>query len=61
MALIREILLAIENNDTSGKITNYDEDTIKYHQALAIEANLVHGKVLSTISNKAQIPSAVRS
>jgi len=59
MSLVREILLAIEDNEYPRKITGYSIDEIKYHAALLISAGLLDGNVQDTISNTSNIPSIV--
>ncbi len=59
MELIRKILLAVEQGQANESIDGYDENSVKYHQALAIEAGLAEGKILQTISGNPGIPAHV--
>ena len=59
MVLIRRILLAVEEGHASDEIEGYDADTIKYHQALLVEAKLVEGKSLKYMDNATEVPSQV--
>ena len=59
MDLIRIILLSVEQNHANKFLSDYDEDTIKYHKALCIEADLVEGAILPSGTGNREIPSAV--
>ena len=59
MELIREILLAVEAGDDSSKISGYDPDLIKYHQALTIEAGLVDGVTSKSTSNTTKVANFI--
>lgn len=56
MELIRKILLAVESGELNESIEGYSDDEIKYHKVLAIDAGLLEGKVLNSISNRSDIP-----
>ncbi|MBH52426.1 MAG: hypothetical protein CL785_04665 [Chloroflexi bacterium] len=45
MAVIRKLLFAIEENPNNIEVEGVNEDTVKYHLALLIDANLVDGVV----------------
>ena len=57
MTLIRKLLFAIEENPNSIEVDGISEDTMKYHLALLINANLVDGVV--TESNRKDIQSEI--
>ncbi|MEA2027388.1 MAG: DUF2513 domain-containing protein [Campylobacterota bacterium] len=60
MELVRKLLLAIEENPNIDKIEGYDDETIRYHQALLIEADLVKGKITDGgFSNPSSAPMFV--
>lgn len=59
MELIRKVLLAAESGQANSSIDGYDEDTIKYHKALVIEAGLAEGSVLKSGAGNREIPAAV--
>lgn len=59
MDLIRKILLAVEADQQNSPIDGYEEDTVKYHKALAIEAELVEGSLVKSGSGNREIPAAV--
>mgnify|MGYP000064805691 FL=1 len=58
MAVIRKLLFAIEENPNSIEVDGVSEDTIKYHLALLISANLVDGVVVeqNTKDEQSEIP-----
>ncbi len=58
MELIREILFSIEEENPK-KLSSYNEDTVKYHQALLIDAKLVEGSILPNNQISSQIPNMV--
>jgi len=43
MELVRKILFALELSQRSATFDGYDNDTVKYHEALVIEAGLATG------------------
>lgn len=57
MDLFRMILLHAESGVPS--LSDVSEGTLKYHQALAIEAGLLKGKILSTFVDSGDVPAAV--
>ena len=59
MGVIRDILLAVESDRDPNEIPGHDAETLRYHQALVVEANLVNGTVDDTVSNTTNIPSMV--
>lgn len=59
MELVRKVLIAVENGQTNAPIDGYDEDTIKYHKALVIEAGLAEGSTLKSGTGNREIPAAV--
>lgn len=48
MELIRSLLFAIEDNPQDYQIEDFDEDVIKYHVALLIDARLIEGKIINS-------------
>lgn len=65
MDLCRQILLAVEAADRhalrsgSLEIEGFDQDAIKYNAMLLVQAELIEGKVIESISSR--IPSAMLS
>ena len=57
--LIRLILLETQKGNPNGEINEYDEDSLKYHRKLAIDAGLLEGKIQNNMSNTSNVPSAV--
>lgn len=57
MDLIRKILLNAESGELD--LPDVAEDMLKYHQALAIEAGLLKGKILSSFKDSGDVPAAV--
>jgi hypothetical protein len=51
MELIREIMLAVEEERDFLSIDGYSKESIKYHAALLIEAGLLHGEAFVYGSN----------
>lgn len=56
--LIRSLLFAIESNPQDYQVEGFDEDMIKYHVALLIDAGLVEGTVANSEhkGNTSEIP-----
>jgi|GEM_PF-7104214 len=44
MEIIRSILLALEEDSDPHKVEGATAEQVRYHQALLIEAELIHGK-----------------
>ncbi|MFZ2404550.1 MAG: DUF2513 domain-containing protein, partial [Methylobacter sp.] len=59
MDLIRKILLAVESGKQGMTVEDYDDDTLRYHQALVIDAGLAKGSVLASNRHPTEIPAAV--
>lgn len=59
MELIRKLLLSIEENPDQLEVEGYDEDCIKYHSMLLIEAGLLDGDVSYYLSNTSIVPDFV--
>ena len=59
MDLIRAILLNTESSSSDSSVDGFSEDELKYHQALAIEADLLKGNILVDLDEDTEIPSAV--
>lgn len=59
MELIRKILLAVQDGNPNSPIEGYSEDELKYHRALAIEADLVEGSTLKDGTKLTEVPAAV--
>ena len=59
MELVRKVLLAVESGQANHAIDGYDDDTIKYHKALVIQAGLAEGSVLKSGTGNREIPASV--
>ncbi|PPT33861.1 hypothetical protein XarjCFBP7653_21095 [Xanthomonas arboricola] len=59
MELVRQILLAVESGQAKSAFDGYDDDSIKYHKALVIEAGLAEGSVLKSGTGNREIPANV--
>ncbi len=59
MELIRKILINIQDGNRTALVEGYDEDTIKYHEALVIEAGLVEGSAVKNNTVPTEIPAIV--
>jgi hypothetical protein len=59
MDLIRKILLNAESGELNANISGIPNETIRYHQALAIEAGLLKGNSFNYLENMSDVPSAV--
>ena len=59
MELIRKILLVVASGQTNSSIDGYDDNTVKYHKALVIEAGLAEGSVTPNHTGNREIPAFV--
>lgn len=59
MDLIRAVVLAAESGNPNGSITGYTDEQVRYHRALAIEANLLKGRVHKPSTYLTDIPDDV--
>ena len=59
MELIRKLLFAIEENPRQLTVGGYDNEVVKYHALLLIEAGLLDGKVSDTLANTSVVPSHI--
>ncbi|MCE5232469.1 MAG: DUF2513 domain-containing protein [Mizugakiibacter sp.] len=59
MELVRKILLALESGQANLPIDGYDDDIIRYHKALVIEAGLADGSTLKTGVGSREVPADV--
>jgi len=59
LELIRKILINVQNGDKNALVEGYDEDAIKYHEGLVVEAGLVEGSVLRNNMASTEIPVVV--
>lgn len=62
MDLVRKILISIENGDLHGGVEGYDLDTVNYHKALLVDADLVEGtpRYSSSGVKPSDIPTGVK-
>lgn len=56
MELVRKLLLAVESGQMNFVIDGYNNDTVKYHKALVIDAGLAEGSVLKSGMGNREIP-----
>lgn len=59
MEIIRSILLALEEDVDPNKVEGATAEQVRYHQALLIEAGLIHGRTTFYLSNTTPIPDVV--
>jgi hypothetical protein len=59
MELVRKILFALESSQQNAAFAGYNDDTVKYHQALVIEAGLAVGSSLKSGTGNREVPTAV--
>ena len=59
MELVRSILFALESSQQNAAFEGYDDDTVKYHKALVIEAGLADGSSLKSGTGNREVPAAV--
>jgi|SRR6185437_3935760 len=59
MELVRKILFALESGQQNAAFAGYDDDTVKYHKALVIEAGLTEGSSLKSGTGNREVPAAV--
>ena len=59
MELVRKILFALESSQQNAAFEGYDDDTVKYHKALVIEAGLADGSSLKSGTGNREVPAAV--
>ncbi|CAK3949093.1 DUF2513 domain-containing protein [Vibrio crassostreae] len=59
MELIRKLLLSVEEHPRQLEIEGYDNEKVKYHALLLIEAGLLDGNVSDTLSNTSVVPSFI--
>lgn len=60
MEIIRSILLAVEDGNDPNQIEGATDEQVRYHQALLVEAGLVHGNVTFYLSNASEVPDVVK-
>ena len=59
MELVRKILFALESSQRNAAFEGYDENTVKYHEALVIEAGLAEGSTIKSGMGNREVPAAV--
>jgi hypothetical protein len=62
MELVRKILLQVRDGNLHGSVDGFDTDTVNYHKALLVKAELLEGtfKYSSSGQKPDDIPTGVR-